>query len=167
MIRLKTESENIMRENNCCFTGHRELYESENIIYQRVLDSVKRLMEKGVKTFICGGAIGFDLLCGEVIANLRKEGEKINLVMALPCKGQDKYFSPKDKERYKALLESADKVIYVSEGYFRGCMHKRNRFMADNSAYLISYVVKNSGGSFYTKSYAEKNGLEIINVAQG
>lgn len=154
-----------MIDTNCCFTGHRDLPENEKNIYNKVLKSVKTLTDKGVKTFICGGAVGFDLLCGEVILHLKKNGAQINLVMALPCKEQDKYFSPEDKIRYKNLLEGADKVIYTAEKYHRGCMHKRNRFMVDNCAYVIAYVSKASGGSYYTKSYAEKNGREIINIA--
>jgi hypothetical protein len=44
-------------------------------------------------------------------------------------------------------------------------MHKRNRALANESNFCISYVTQTSGGSAYTVELAKKMGAEIINLA--
>lgn len=48
----------------------------------------------------------------------------------------------------------------------RGCMHKRNRHLVDNSSACISYLTENKGGTFYTVNYAKSKGVEVINIAE-
>ena len=50
--------------------------------------------------------------------------------------------------------------------YTRGCMHKRNRHLVDNSSACISYLTENKGGTFYTVNYAKSKGVEVINIAE-
>ena len=45
-------------------------------------------------------------------------------------------------------------------------MHKRNRYMVDNSGLCVCYWIRDKGGTAYTVHYAEKEGLKIINIAQ-
>lgn len=84
--------------------------------------------------------------------------------MALPCLNQDKYWSDKQKAEYKSMLEQADKIIYVSKDYHNGCMLKRNRYMVDNSTYIISYCTKAFGGTYYTTKYALDNKKNVIHI---
>lgn len=153
-----------MNTNTCCFTGHRVLPTSkiEEIKYQ-VKTLIEEMIHKNVDTFLCGGAMGFDILCGEIVLELKQKYD-ISLILALPCKNQDKYYADADKNRYKFLTLHADKVIYISENYFNGCMHKRNRYMVEHSQYIISYCTKSSGGSYYTRQYAKSNKLCILDV---
>ena len=65
-------------------------------------------------------------------------------------------------ERIKAL---ADKVVYTSQEYTKGCMHKRNRHLVDHSSVCVCYLTKKDGGTAYTVDYAERQGLEVINLA--
>ena len=65
-------------------------------------------------------------------------------------------------ERIKAL---ADKVVYTSQEYTKGCMHRRNRHLVDHSSVCVCYLTKKDGGTAYTVDYAEKQGLEIVNLA--
>ena len=150
--------------NTCCFTGHRVIpgrdYER---IYYSTKENILKLIEKGVDTFICGGAMGYDLMCGEIVLFIRKENPRIRLEVAVPCKNQDVKFSDIDKERYRIILENADKVTLLSENYYSGCMHARNRYMVDKSSYIIAYCTKKSGGTYYTVKYARKRGVEVIN----
>ena len=68
------------------------------------------------------------------------------------------------KKRYYEILKQADKVRVLSPKYTNGCMLERNRHLVDNSAYLICYLRENSGGTFYTVNYAEKQGLKILRI---
>ena len=66
---------------------------------------------------------------------------------------------------YESIKEQADKVVYTSEEYTRGCMHKRNRHLVDNSSVCIAYLTESKGGTAYTVDYAKKHGLTYYNVA--
>ncbi|WP_297983767.1 hypothetical protein [uncultured Oscillibacter sp.] len=60
---------------------------------------------------------------------------------------------------------SLSHVVYTAQQYTRGCMHKRNRYLVDNSGVCVCYLTKERGGTAYTVNYAEKRKLEIINIA--
>ncbi len=151
-------------KNICCFTGHRNIPSDKyDTILNQTKTEIEKLIKSGVKIFVCGGAIGFDLLCGELVTEFKKIYD-IKLIMAIPCRNQDKYYNNADKIRYNSLIADANKVVYVSEEYFNGCMHKRNRYMVDLSEYIIVYCTKNNGGSYYTKEYAKLKGLKIITI---
>lgn len=67
---------------------------------------------------------------------------------------------------YEHIKTQADKVVYTAQQYTPDCMHKRNRHLVDNSGICVCYLTSVSGGTHYTVSYAEKQGLEVINIAQ-
>ncbi len=151
-------------KNTCCFTGHRVIPAKDyQNIYYKTKEEILMLIEKGVNKFICGGAIGYDLMCGEIVLYIRKEKPHIKLEIAVPYKNQAQGFSEVNKKRYERLLKEADKVTVLSGEYYRGCLHARNRYMADNSSYIIAYCTKTSGGSYYTLEYARKKGIEVLN----
>ena len=68
-------------------------------------------------------------------------------------------------EIYDSIKQQADKIIYTSNEYTRGCMHKRNRHLVDNSSACIAYLTESKGGTAYTVDYAEKHGLTVYNIA--
>lgn len=150
--------------NTCCFTGHREIPESEKIqLFEKVKATVNALYEKGYRNFICGGAVGFDQLVADAILIL-KQTLDIKLHLFLPCENQDKYFTPEQAEKYRLTRIAADSVTVLYPHYVRGCMHTRNRKMADASSVCITYIRKDTGGSVYTASYAEKKGVTVIDL---
>ena len=148
------------REVSCAFTGHRELL--EDFLEKNLLKTIESLLKKGVNTFYCGMAKGFDLLAGETILNLKKKYPNIKLVACVPYYGQEKGFSEKDKKRYVNLLKKADEKVLLSEIYYKGCLLERNRYIVDKSKYLIAYLKKDTGGTAYTVRYAIKKDLEIL-----
>ena len=90
----------------------------------------------------------------------------IRLILVLPCFSQTRGWSQEDIEIYDDIKQKADKVVYTSQKYTRGCMHKRNRHLVDNSSACISYLTENKGGTFYTVNYAKSKGVEVINIAE-
>lgn len=66
---------------------------------------------------------------------------------------------------YEYIKTQADKIVYTSQEYTRGCMHKRNRHLVDNSSVCICYLTEPSGGTAYTVNYALRNGKSVINIA--
>ena len=68
------------------------------------------------------------------------------------------------KKEYADVLSKADRIVYTSASYTKGCMHKRNRHLVDYSGYCVAYLTEKSGGTAYTVDYARENGLRIVNL---
>ncbi len=149
----------------CCFTGHRIVpLKQKADILNKTEEICENLIKRGYKTFIAGGALGFDTICALCVLRLRDKYRDIKLVIAAPCKNQDKGWRETDSEIYREILGKADEVKFVSEEYSIGCMQKRNRFMVDCSSVCVAYLKKNSGGTAYTVRYAADCDKEIVFV---
>ena len=156
-----------MKENTCCFSGHRKIPpENFEEISQRLESILIQLIEKGYKYFGAGGALGFDTLAAQTILNLKTVYPYIKLILVLPCESQAEYWKAEDKKIYECIKAQADKVVYTSKNYFNGCMSKRNRHLVDNSSSCICYLTKETGGTAYTVHYAKGKMLTIYNVAE-
>ncbi|MBQ7120418.1 MAG: DUF1273 family protein [Oscillospiraceae bacterium] len=123
------------------------------------------LIDSGITHFLCGGAHGFDLLAAEYILKKRKENQNIKLSMYLPCRDQAAYWPSKRKNIYRSVIDASDEVFYSADKYDVFCMHARNRALIDNSDILVCYLVDDTGGTAYTRNYAEEKGKRIINLA--
>ena len=117
---------------------------------------VKNAISSGVETFYNGMAMGFDLAAAEVVLALRKRNPNVKLIACVPCYGQEKNFSDKDKKRYVSILKKADERVILSENYYKGCMLVRDKYMADLGDMMICYCTKETGGAAYTVKYFKK-----------
>ena len=159
--------------NACAYTGHRPeklpYGNDENdprfrMMKQRLMCETLELIRSGVTTFLVGMARGIDIMAAELILQLRvlKPDDNIQLWAVVPYDRQPLSWPPKEKARYNAILEKADKVEYISHDYYNGCLQKRNRYMIDNATHLIAvYDGVQSGGTKQTIDYARKKGLSI------
>lgn len=165
-----------IQEKACCFTGYRPNKFSFDFIPQsseytafaaRLDETINSLCKDGYSSFYCGMALGFDIVAGETVARLKKQNpkESIRLIAVVPFKEQAKSWSDNWQRRYNTLLSAADRIVYISESYNRGCYHLRNRYMVDNSDTVITYFSGKMGGTASTLSYAQKKGKRIINIA--
>ena len=149
-------------EKTCAFTGHRKLNEwgFDYALLDRV---VLNLLKTGTTNFLCGMALGFDTVAAESVLSLKGDyGAK--LTACLPCADQYGRFSESNKKKYFEILDRCDEVITLAPAYFSGCMHARDRYMVENSDLIVSFLRKQSGGTFYTVNYARKLGKKIIEL---
>ena len=155
-----------MREKTCCFTGHRQLPPEEQAeIANRLERVITDLYQKGVRYYGAGGALGFDALASQTVIRLRESYPGMKLILVLPCLTQTRGWRPEDIAEYERIKAQADKVVYTSLEYTKGCMFKRNRHLVDNSGVCACYLTKGSGGTAYTVNYAKKQGLKVVNIA--
>lgn len=157
------------REQTCCFTGHRVIPQEErSVLSQRLTAQVRAQIANGVTDFYAGGALGFDTLAALTVLALKKEFPQIRLLLALPCcaEEQTRSWSEADKRIYELILASSDEKTVLSEHYWPGCMHVRNRYMVDRSSVCICYLTKNKGGTASTVAYAQKKGLAIVSCGE-
>lgn len=151
----------------CCFTGHRVIKENERAPLVSLLDkTLERLYEQGFREFRAGGARGFDTLAALRVMALRKKHGDCRLVLILPCRDQAKTWRAGERAVWQDIHDGADTVRCLYEEYTNGCMHARNRALVDGSDLCIAYLTENRGGTLYTCSYALKNGVELLNLAE-
>lgn len=158
--------------NTACFTGHRsqklpwrfnEDDERCKAMKKTLRAEIEKAIQRGYRTFLCGMALGFDTICAETVLDFKEQYGDIRIIGALPCRTQDKMWSPKDKKRYGELLKRLDGVRCIYDEYAGAeCMLERNRYMVENSSLLIALFNGLAGGTKSTIDYARKKGLEIV-----
>lgn len=157
----------IIKELTACFTGHRYLpAEQAGVISCRLEKTLTAYIEKGYRYFGAGGALGFDTLAAQTVLKLKEKYPYIRLILVLPCRSQTKGWRQDDMALYEDIKLQADKVVYTAEAYTQGCMLKRNRYLVDNSSLCICYFTGKSGGTAYTVHYANKQGVDVVNLAK-
>ena len=151
----------------CCFTGHRILPKLKIPTLKKHLENaIEGLINQGVNSFSCGGAIGFDILAGYAVLKFKEKYPTVKLIMILPCRNQsEKWIDKKDKVAYFELLTAADKIIYISENYYDGCMKQRNMRLLDDSLYCIAYLKNKRSGTGQTVRMANERGITVFNLA--
>ena len=154
------------RAQTCCFTGHRKIpHEQFAHIQKRLKETIQELIQKGVIYYGAGGALGFDTLAARTVLKMKEDYPEIKLILVLPCVAQADRWDASDREVYEDIKQMADKVVYTSQEYTSGCMHKRNRHLVDNSSICICYLTDKTGGTAYTVGYAKSAGVHVINLA--
>lgn len=171
----KDEIKKIIRNLNsqtACFSGHR----SQNLPWrfndedERCLAvkntlrlEILKAIQKNYRIFLCGMAIGFDMLCASTVLELKKDFPDLKLIGALPCKTQEKFWNAKDKKIYREMLTKLDAIRCIYDEYIGAeCMIERNKYMVNNSSLLIALYNNISGGTKFTVDYAKKQGLEVV-----
>ncbi len=159
----------------CCFTGYRPdkfdfEFSHQNPEYRnlenKLVDTVFNAANEGFSEFYCGMAYGFDILAGEIVLLLKKANPLVKLIAVVPFEKQSHSWSDEWKNRYEALLSKADRIVLISKEYSKECYHKRNRYMVDNSAAVITFFDGKSGGTAATLRYAKQKGKAITNIAE-
>ncbi len=140
-------------EKICAFTGHRILEEDFSVL--ALQEAIDAQLKKGVRTFLNGVAMGFDLMAAELVLARVYEYPDIRLIACIPCDNQDRSYSPDDKIRYYNVLTVAEQIRF-SQAYRNGCMQERDAFMAKHADALIAYCKKETGGTAFTvKKYLQ------------
>lgn len=169
-----------------CFTGRRPKYlcgynGSSYIMFQKYLTSYleEMYLVSDVKTFISGGAQGFDQIAFWAVDSLKERYSDIKNIVYVPFRTQSsawKDYGLFSKSEYNKMLDRADDVINVSgvispSDYRQAAklLMKRNDAMIDNSDIVIALYADDdwqtaSGGTAEAMRYAIKNSKEMIQL---
>lgn len=155
-----------MNSKRCCFTGHRpeKLHISESKVKTLLEKAIIQAVEDDFLTFISGMARGVDMWASEIVLELRENNPDIHLICTPPYNGFEKRWSLSEQKLYNRILENSDFVKFVSEHYYRSCFQVRNVFMVNHSKRVISAYNGLSGGTRNTIEYANKKGIEVVNI---
>lgn len=155
------------KEKSCCFTGHRLIPDDR---YYRIMfllrQTVEQKIKEGYTIFCAGGALGFDTMAALTVISLKRIYPYIQLHLYLPFRKQAEKWSREDRDRYMQIMDSSDKVVYLSDEYTPFCMNRRNRALVDNSSFCIAYCTDTKGGTVYTVSYAIDKNVNVVNLAE-
>lgn len=148
------------------FTGHRFIrYKDRQQLKIELERAITACYHSGIRHFLCGMAVGFDMLAAETLLAMKADYSDIRLTAVIPFRGQPGKFNPADKERYHFILDKADNVVCLSETYFDGCFLRRNDYMLNHASHIIAYYNgEPKGGTFYTCRRAERMKLKITNL---
>lgn len=154
------------KSKSLAFTGHRTVpVERLDEIRARLVEAVSVASKSGITSFFSGMAMGFDLMAAETVLSLKGRYPDIRLIAVVPFRRQSYRWPFMGKERYQKIISQANRVIVLSEHYFKGCLLRRNDFMLEHSCGVIAfYDGKPYGGTFYTCREARKRCMDIINL---
>ena len=152
---------------SCFFTGHRNIGFDAMLIV-KTGHIINDLIKDGVTDFYAGGAVGWDMICEELVLSLRKKYPEIKLHLILPCPPEQQIsgWGDGDRAEYDSILKNSDDVEIVSESYDKDCMKKRNARLAELGEICLCYYNEKNfrSGTGQTVRMAQKAEKKIINV---
>lgn len=108
------------KSKSLAFTGHRTIpIERQDEIRARLVEAVSVACKSGITCFYSGMAIGFDLMAAETVLSLKGRYPDIWLIAVVPFRRQNCRWPSIEKERYQNIVSRADRVIVLSEYYFK------------------------------------------------
>ncbi len=141
-----------------------EVEELGATIRRELSSLLEEFYSAGERQFFVGGAVGFDLLAAEVVMELRRAHHDVELTLVRPFEGQEIRYPTVDKLRYNEILESANDVVTIAEGYNVGAYHMRNGYLVSHCNTLIAYSNGEGRGTAATIKQAHQQGREVVNI---
>ena len=124
----------------CSFFGHSHLYGQPNEIAQKLRQIIINLIEQGIDTFYVGNHGEFDILASRVACDLKTLYPDIQVVVVL-C-------YPNELQYLKCSFTDFLMPPEIEAAPKRACIVTRNRWVADNSDYIVSYIKYKMGGAY-------------------
>ena len=153
----------MMKENTCCFFGHREMKETEEMRLELAMLIENLIVNKNVTTFLFGSKSRFNSLCLELVTELKEKYPHIKRIYV-----RAEY--PDINEEYtNYLLKHYEHTYYPKHirGSGRAACVERNYEMINKSKFCIFYYDKLSAptnrksGTKIALDYAVKKGKQI------
>jgi len=157
-----------MQKTTCCFFGHREINETEELKQQLCSIIENLILEGKVDTFLFGSKSQFNNLCYELVSRFKEKYPDIKRIYV-------RAEFPQIDESYKAyLLESYEDTYFPQKilGAGRATYVERNCEMISKSNFCIVYFQgdyssqNRKSGTQTALDYAIKKRKKIITLPQ-
>ncbi|MBR5022688.1 MAG: DUF1273 family protein [Oscillospiraceae bacterium] len=135
----------------CTCFGHRETYKDFSRVLSELLEDL--ILNQGVVEFWTGGMGNFDGSFSAAVRGLKRKYPDIKLILIKP------YFSNElntNKEYYEYTYDDVVIPDILAGVHPKSAITKRNRWMVENSDFIVTYVRRDHGGAFEAKKYAAK-----------
>lgn len=154
---MRKENENL-KNNICCFFGHRDAPSDILPILKQEIENL--IIKYDVHTFYVGGYGRFDGYAVNAVNDIKKKYKEIQLFLITA------YLST--LESSKDYIQSTyDGTIYpdgLETTVQRFSITKRNRWMVEQSRFVIAYVNHSWGGAATAVQYAKRKNCKVINI---
>ena len=146
------------------FLGHRTLYGADDLF-----EAVKNAIVKNTNfdekvTFFCGGYGDFDDLCARVCRSIKTHYENCEIVFVTP------YMTVSQQEKNKEWikLKLYDSILYppLEQVPLKFAICERNKWMIDQSDFIIFYVEHPYGGAYQGFRYSQRKGKRGLNLGK-
>lgn len=144
----------LMNKNTCCFFGHRDTpSEISDKLEQTIIDLIEN---KSVDTFYVGNQGSFDFMVRETLKRLKVKYPHINYSVVLA-------YMPGKREEYEDYSDTIypDGLENVPRKF---AIDRRNKWLVDNSDYVIAYISRSFGGAAKFYELAVKRKKNVINL---
>ena len=141
----------------CTCFGHRETYKDFSRVLSELLEDL--ILNQGVVEFWTGGMGNFDGSFSAAVRGLKRKYPEIKLILIKP------YFSNElntNKEYYEYTYDDVVIPDVLAGVHPKSAITKRNRWMAENSDFVVTYVYRDFGGAYDAKKYALKLGKTVF-----
>ena len=142
----------------CCGFGHRYVF--ENLI-SKLDNAVEEAITQGCELFYTGAMGDFDSLFSSAVRSAKKVYPHIKLIGVKPYLTND---INTDKDYYTALYDDIIIPDELAGIHPKAAIKARNRWIIDNSDIVLIYTVRNFGGAYEAKRFAERNGKRLIKI---
>lgn len=145
--------------------GHRFI---ENVcdIEMKLEKTIKEIItSKEYVEFLIGRDGDFDLMASSVIKRIMEHDgqERVSLVLVLPYMKSE---YEKNQESFLKYYNNVEICPESSKAHYKSAIQLRNKKMVDRSKLVICCLQHKKGGVYQTICYAQKKGIEIINIAK-
>ncbi len=142
----------------CTFFGHRDApNEIKEVLKETIIDLIEN---KNVDMFYVGNHGVFDSMVTNVLKGLTLKYQNIEyktVLAYLPTEKNEFDYTDYSCTVYPEGIEKTPKRFAISY---------RNKWMINNSDFVITYVNRIVGGAAQFKELAEKKGKAVINIAE-
>lgn len=141
------------REKTAVFIGHNDITGLDTKLLEK---TVIDLVQKDITSFVSGGMGGFDRIAAKTVHDLKKIYPQIKNYLVIPYIN----FNIFDSSLFDEIIfpEKLEGVPY------KAAIPKRNRYMVVLSGTAVCFVRYKTGGAAKSFYYAEKQGLDLINL---
>ena len=139
----------------CTFFGHRDCPDT---IYPKLKNCIEDLIvNQGVGCFYVGHQGHFDALALRALRELQAAYPSVKHFVVLAYLPQKEMHYPVEETLYPEGLESIPPRFAILQ---------RNKWMLDNSIYVVTYVTSSFGGAAFGKKEAERQKRIVLELAQ-
>ena len=146
------------------FFGHRSIILKEEHIKQ-----IRQIIEENITTsekteFLCGGYGDFDNSCAQISREIKKTHQNCHVHFVTP------YITTSAQNKNSDMIKQNlyDEIIYPPIEHIppRFAISYRNKWMVENSDFIIFFVKRESGGAYDMLKYAKRKNKKYINIAE-
>ena len=140
----------------CSGFGHRNVFEN---ISSKIDNTVEEAISQGCEIFYTGAMGEFDSLFSSAVRKAKKSYPNIKLICVKP------YFTNDintNGEYYASLYDDIIIPDEIADVHPKAAIKARNRWIIDNSDIVLIYTVRNYGGAYEAKRFAERNSKRLV-----